>query len=405
MKRLKGRILAAILLCGLLAACGKNDDDGKTQYQAVDEVDMDREDMPMTEAGAETGAEMGTEVSETAEKEKTEPVTEEAAASPRILSEAELKEFTDFVCQWDNYGFLLSVYDDPSDIYLNEVFYSYNMGKEVEPLSDQVKAAYLEAAGQEELYTDLTIVTTAEINEFLMKKTGMTYDQMNKPLDWVYVPEYDAYFQEAGDTNYCPQECISGSTVDEKTFTLRFRRQEYLEDSGYHQLDCEAVLQKSEEGYRFVSNRMIIEEGLIKEQMYPIMIEGVGEGTFAPYEPDTEIDPLADVTFYILTNGQTFTFLNGMDIENIRTNQMFNNIEAVSFPDYNQDGYQDIITICNYTYASGPDAGVDFSEVRIYSGNEYGYFVLNKEVTDAANSALAEKTVKSVLGFLGSPDM
>lgn len=55
-------------------------------------------------------------------------------------------------------------------------------------------------------------------------------------------------------------------------------------------------MEKSEDGYRFVSNRMILEEGLIEDRMYPVTIEGVGEGTFAPYEPDTANSALDEKT-------------------------------------------------------------------------------------------------------------
>jgi len=49
---------------------------------------------------------------------------------------------------------------------------------------------------------------------------------------------------------------------------------------------------------------------------------------------------------------------------------------------------------------SGTEAGR--SEVRIYSGSESGAFTLEKGLSEAADSALAEKTVQSVLGFLGA---
>ena len=85
----------------------------------------------------------------------------------------------------------------------------------------------------------------------------------------------------------------------------------------------------------------------------------------------------------------------------ICSNEIFNQVEAVSFPDYNSDGYSDIISICSYSPASGPEAGTGYSEARIYRGSADGSFVLEKDLSDAANSAVAEKTVKSILGFLG----
>ena len=39
--------------------------------------------------------------------------------------------------------------------------------------------------------------------------------------------------------------------------------------------------------------------------------------------------------------------------------------------------------------------------MRIYSGTEWGYFYLEEDLSEAANSALAELSIESVLGFLG----
>ena len=46
--------------------------------------------------------------------------------------------------------------------------------------------------------------------------------------------------------------------------------------------------------------------------------------------------------------------------------------------------------------------GTGYSEARIYRGNEDGLFTLERELSEVTNSALAEKTVQSVLGFLGA---
>ena len=50
----------------------------------------------------------------------------------------------------------------------------------------------------------------------------------------------------------------------------------------------------------------------------------------------------------------------------------------MSFPDYNSDGYSDIIIICSYLSVSETAAGAVYSEVRIYQGKWSGTFTLEK---------------------------
>ena len=76
---------------------------------------------------------------------------------------------------------------------------------------------------------------------------------------------------------------------------------------------------------------------------------------------------------------------------NTRSNETFNKVEAVSFPDYNSDGFNDIIIICSYSPASGPKTGTGYPEVRIYSGKADGSFTLERSLSENANSALAER--------------
>lgn len=141
--------------------------------------------------------------------------------------------------------------------------------------------------------------------------------------------------------------------------------------------------------------------GLIKDQTFQVSLIPLGDVTFASYGPDPAKNPLGDVVFRLEKDGQVIDTLEGVYGDNIRSNEIFNHVEAVSFPDYNSDGYSDIISICSYSPASGPEAGTGYSEARIYRGSADGSFVLEKDLSDAANSAVAEKTVKSILGFLG----
>lgn len=139
---------------------------------------------------------------------------------------------------------------------------------------------------------------------------------------------------------------------------------------------------------------------LITEQTFDVELNSLGAVTFASYAPDVAV-PQGDVTFAILSGDEVIAALEGMGEENIRTDRTFAKVEAVSFPDYNGDEVNDIITICSYEMKDASVESPVQSEVRIYEGAADGSFQLKKDLSKEADSALAEKTIKGVLGFLG----
>lgn len=143
----------------------------------------------------------------------------------------------------------------------------------------------------------------------------------------------------------------------------------------------------------------------IEDQSFSVNLGGIGEVTFVSYAPGSEQHPQADVIFALLNkDGSVNQILDGMCDGDIRAAaECFDSVEAVSFPDIDGDGYEDVITISAYSYIQGPDAGTGFSEVRIYS-NTGSELVLEKKMSEDAGSALAEVTISSVLGFLQVPD-
>src|SRR5699024_1398566 len=101
---------------------------------------------------------------------------------------------------YGNYGLLLSEYTDPKAADLNQIFYT-GAGMETEPLTEGEKQAYLEITGQPEIYTDMTCLTTSQINDFLESRLGYTLDEMTGSLDWTYLEETDVWVHQHGDTN------------------------------------------------------------------------------------------------------------------------------------------------------------------------------------------------------------
>ena len=320
----------------------------------------------------------------------------EKAEETRQLTSEEIDFFDDYLSMWENAVFLLSTYKAADEIDLNELFYS-GAGISNGSLTDEQMADFLKASGDVEIYTDVISLTTAEIDNYLLEKTGLTSTQMKNKLDWVYSAQTDTWYQQAGDTNLRIFDCVGGTATGD-VFTLRMQTKDA--GTGYFPELYETVLKKNGDSYQFVSNLLMEEEGKIEDQSFEITLAPWGKVTFASYMPEENGEPTADVTFRIIQDGKILTTLYGVFNDNIRGNQCFLSVDAVAFPDMNGDGYMDLITIASYDYASGPDVGKGFREARIYSGNEYGYFVYERSLSEAANSALSELTVSSVLGFV-----
>ena len=193
-----------------------------------------------------------------------------------------------------------------------------------------------------------------------------------------------------------PEQTESQSTEAEPEIRIDTQRGSQSEQASEHPIGSGSTAvtadsAQGEAGYR-----------LIKDQTFDVALEPLGGVTFASYEPDSLQNPLADVMFEITKEGKNVCLLDGVYEDNIRSNETFNKVEAVSFPDYNSDGFNDIIIICSYSPASGPKTGTGYPEVRIYSGKADGSFTLERNLSENTNSALAEKTVQSVLGYLGA---
>lgn len=171
--------------------------------------------------------------------------TESGGALSVELTAEERNVFTGFVNQVENNGFLLSQYETITGADLNEILYN-GAGMESEPLSEEERKAYEKAGHSVE--TDLTRLTTEQIEAFLQRKAGVGMADMTGGLDWVYLEASDCYVFQHGDTNFCNFVCTGGTRTGEM-YELHFKA-----DSDYVS-DCITVLRKNGDDYRFVSNR------------------------------------------------------------------------------------------------------------------------------------------------------
>lgn len=342
------------------------EDTGKREY-------LDNKEIPGEPSESEAGADAGT--------------------LPVELTVEELKGFTDYVNRAENNGFLLSQYGAVSQANLNEILYN-GAGMESGPLSEEERKAYEEAGYSVE--TDLTRLTREQIEGFLQRKAGIGMADMMGGLDWVYLGISDCYVFQHGDTNFCSFICTGGIRTGER-YELRFKSgSDYVSD-------CITVLRRNGDDYQFVSNRYFentdddMRVRRIEDQCFLLELEGWGEVEFVSYEPDILEDFRQDVTFRLEQAGEeVFAFPEVRD-GNLRVNDFFRQIDAVAFPDYDQDGYTDVLVICTYEQIEGEDAGTSHQEVRIYKGGE-GTFRYMSQLSFALNGAGKNQSISQVLG-------
>ena len=199
------------------------------------------------EKGKEVSGSYNTEWSYDLSGESADPGGE----APRQLKEEELRYFEQYLNQADNYGFLLSEYKTPEYLDLNEVFYS-GAGLEQSAMTGEERDAFLNAVGQTEIMTDMVRLDKKQIDAFLLDKTGLTLDQMKTGLGWVYLPQYDRYYTQHGDTNIRSFFCPKGE-ADGNLYRI------WCLSDGYTQFsqECMVTLKKESSGYQFLSNEII----------------------------------------------------------------------------------------------------------------------------------------------------
>ena len=380
-----GLFFTCILL--LMTGCGKNTKDA----DRIEVNEIDRE------------AETDTSIQDSEAAANEEKETSSPKEGARELTVQELRDFStwiDAVDNYGNYGFLLSEYDRPQDVDLDQVFYT-GAGLPVEPMSPEEEQAYLKAIDQEEIYTDTTRLTTEDIEGFLEKKLGTSYEEMTRPLSWIYLPEYDIYVSEHGDTNYMNFTCVSGRITEEGLYELEC----VPGDMEYTPEDyCSLLtLKKNGSDWQFVSNKHV--EGLsysmdiwrIDDQCFDTELEGWGEVTFTSYAPAESAYGNQDALFELKKDDQTLYQFPAVEEGNYRYGKRFQAIEAVSFQDYNGDGNRDVILIIKYEpFVSGDEANP--MEVRLYRNRpEMMDFMLDTDKMDFLNGNQYYNSIQEVL--------
>lgn len=170
------------------------------------------------------------------------------------MTDDELLDFEKKLNSIGYYGFLLSTYSDPRNIYWESVFYDgAGFDKYHGNPPDGVVAAYLKKTGDDEIYTDIMTISGKDVKNYVKETTGYDYSEMNHPLEWTYLKEYDLYLDQHGDTNRI-SVTLTGGQAEKGEYTIT-----YIGNDGVEY----CVTFKIEDGkYRFISNlpRWMVED-------------------------------------------------------------------------------------------------------------------------------------------------
>ena len=231
-----GLLTAVRLGVCVIASCGpepgKEESSGKADGSEIfSEQDSGggkgKEDGPDSAAGQSTGDSMAASDMGTAQTAKTGaaagPVPGESASAGASTGAAAedmfshpiqgeikqvdaqiLEELQAYLNEDSSYGFLLSSYDIPEEIDLNQVFYS-GAGFKQEELTEKEKELLLDRIPQKEIRTPVVKLKKEQAEELLSQKAGISYDESRHPLDqedgWAYINRYGTWYALRGDTN------------------------------------------------------------------------------------------------------------------------------------------------------------------------------------------------------------
>ena len=234
----------------LISGCGRNEAEDVQNYIQIEDGAEGFEELALDEDGAEEFDELvlAEDVDEGFDELDWK---EDGDGGFRELTQEEMDLFTQFIHRMDAYGFVLSEYTGPSEVDLGEVFYS-GAGFQ-KTLSEEEIAAYLAACNQEELYTDCVKITRSDVEKLLEERLGISLSDTDDEKIVLYIPEFDAYYHECGDTNYMEFSCVGG-LANGNVYTLEFKAGM---DWNYIYSDVQTILEKTESGYRFIANQSL----------------------------------------------------------------------------------------------------------------------------------------------------
>ncbi len=136
----------------------------------------------------------------------------------------------------------------------------------------------------------------------------------------------------------------------------------------------------------------------IEGQCFDAVLEPLGAVSFRSYDPGEAAGEYGDAVFLIWKNNAVWQQLDGMTEDNLREGLKVKSVDAVSFGDYNQDGFDDILIISTYLDSQEESVG----EVRYYEGSSQGNFNLMRELSGTMTQELTSYTIAGAREYLAT---
>lgn len=127
-------------------------------------------------------------------------------------------------------------------------------------------------------------------------------------------------------------------------------------------------------------------------QSFTVTLNPLGEVTFTTMIPTDETSA-EDARFLIEKNGST---VQTLDDSYVARPIAFSKVEAVSFTDYNKDGFDDIIIIASYHSTDSMNAGDSWDSVKYYKGGSDGQFTFEELLSQTANGMVRDFAIETL---------
>ena len=380
---MKKKLVFILMLATIIAGCGEGSTkEASVSYDVTSDSTISNSEISEGTTKAQSSGESDIEVSsDNSAETPTAEVTalpDEQLPSVVELNEEEIAYFTDFIQARDNYGFLMSEYDDVSNVELENIFYN-NAGWEMEHLNDAEMARYLDYLGEENISVGSYKIPMSYVNEVLSLRTGQTYEDMSKgfnPRYWYYDAQSDSFFHFCGDVNYEKYVVEYGFRTADNHVVLRVYQSDYEDSDTYGYLIPRKLVVLTEDAgdYLFESCNYIKDYNAICDYCYKVCEPNVGNVEIYAYSP---IYPNHDYTLMLYCQGKAPITLNSKN-NNILTNVTFDHIDSISIRDYNSDATADLAVVAVYKFN---DKDEYINDVRIYDWY-YGSFRYSDELTE-----------------------
>ena len=120
------------------------------------------------------------------------------------MDSGKLAELEAYLNEESSYGFLLSSYEQPQEIDLNQVFYA-GAGFEQKGITEKERKLLLERMPVKEITIPVNKVREEDVEALLKQKTGLSHEEFLHPLgdleEWAHIGRYNSWYTLNAETN------------------------------------------------------------------------------------------------------------------------------------------------------------------------------------------------------------